>query len=722
MGSESDIEELHTSILSLCEEDSRAKLLNQTLNLSPIKSNEETLTDTPSHTSSREVKCASTEFTPSHVLKSDKRFSTRAHSTPLLPKRLCSNTATLESEQGAINEEEEDENKDLYEMTYEDLLSEVTILCGLPQNHLLSSKGPPRLKIEDSVKNLNQTQLSKIDIDSILFESYVKNDELNETPATERSECQEKTPGRFAGLCSTICVSSVVEEEETVELSEDILGLDEYIYSELDSDDNIDEDTLLSGEDTVLHDKTLNNDSGVEFAKKGSEVLKLEPNSKHTWKSDDFSSDEDTVLEAISDYESHNLKVTSKNETSNVKTKFDDVNANTVSVCTKRKDSGFESKKHSKKTKFGDEVKATISEKTSEKCRESENTQSDVEYVVISLLADSESDFDAKSDRDDVDDDDLKKSKVQATVSSKVKIPMVCVSPLVKQDQKGCEDERNSQEQQSKESYNIQIDYKKERSFLKNENDLTRSVMRKWKSNGIHNPEQNLTCASAFRKKNSGLKGRLEGFHLSTLHGDINEKDLYINSPATRSLTESINKLKQDMHEYEQCHYVRLQEMKMKFNAMMEQQNSQNKNRIRRLRIQQEMEARSVYFQQKDPMFKQCQLMQLKEDHQTQMGHVQCVALNEEQAISNQYLNKVDTERRKFEEQYNQMASLVEQLRQNEFEEKDEQFGPHVMVNFVKAPCRNNRERKSQASVCLPLDIANAVLKEDELYDRFYEY
>jgi hypothetical protein len=718
MGSESDLEELHTSILSLCEEDSQAKTLNQTFDLSPIKhvkSNDRAFTDTLSQARAEKLKCSSTEFTPSHVIKSDKKFLTRAHSTPLMPKRLCQSSVTSESEQETVNEEEEDESKDQScESTYEDLLSEVTVLCGLPQNCLLSSKGPPKLKIEESVKNLNQTQLSKIDIDSILFVSDVPNDKLEKEEAlvSETSECsQDKTPGRFAGLCSVISVSSVDVEEEDLELSEDILGLDEYIYSELDSDDDFDEETLLSADDTMLHDKTLSKDAGVGFAKRGSEVLTFESDPKN----DDVSSSDDTVLDLISDSEDNqNVRLTSGNETDDAKSEVD-INANTVAVGKKRKESDFENKGHSKRTKLEDGLTAVILENREED-KKSEKSESDVEYV-ISLNADSESDFDSKSDKDDVDDGSMKTNKVQNTVSSKAKIPMVCVSPLIKQEEERCEEEKNS-----KEDYNVLIDYKKERSFLKNENDLTRSVMKKWKSSGIHNPDKNLTFASAFRKSNNGIKGRLEGFHLSTLHGDAVEKDLHQNSPTSRSLAESIGKLKKDMHDYEQCHYFRLQEMKMDFRARMEHQTNRNRHRIRRLQIQQEMEVRSVYYQHIDPLFKQCQLMQLKADHQTQMGHIQCVALNEEKTISDEYFHKVELERRRFEEQYDQMASLVEQLGQSEFEEKDEQFGPHVMVNLVKAPCRNNHEKKSQVSVYLPLDIANAMLKEDKLYDSYYEY
>ncbi|XP_061177344.1 uncharacterized protein LOC133186079 [Saccostrea echinata] len=719
MGSESDIDELHSSILSLCEEGSHTRTFNQTLNLSPIKSNDKSNVDTPSV-----VQCSATEFTPSLDPHSDKRFSFRTHSTPLVPKKLCSSPLTSEPKEMTVLEQEdtsrtvleqadkvgtvfEGENaaKDIHEMTYEELLSEITMLCELPQNHLLSSEGPSKLKMEDSLKDLNQTQLSKIDMDSILSQSYVQRDK----PQREEQK-KEETPGRFASFSTTTSTSLVViDEEEDIELSEDILGLDDFIYSELDSDDNIDEETLLSGEDTVIADKTLKNDRNVAVLEKATEIPKTESETTASRSGTDDLDAEDKGINI--------LKTVSTSEIGQ-KTNVD-VNKNTECDTQKRKENDFE-EKHSKKTKLTDSHEDE-SEGMVKRNLESDKAQSDVEYVVINLLLDSESDFD-KSDRDE-EEASKRRNTETSVLDNKVRVPMVCVSPLIKHADESVEDAKDSQDKETDEKHYAQLNYESERSYLKNENELTRSVMRKWNSSGIHNPDKNLTYATTLRKKTNGMKGRLEGFHLSTLHGDNSGADPYMKSHVnTRSLAENINKLKMDMNDLEFYYYNRLQEMKCIFHAKMDDQIDRNRNRIRHLRIQQEMEARSVHYQHFDLMIKQCKLMQLKMDHQAQMNHMKCVAFSEEQAVQDEYSRKVEMERIRYEEQYNKLSSLVKQLTQREFEEKDDQFGPHIMVDLVKAPCRDNNERKSLVSVCLPLDIANAIIKEDEFYERFYEY
>lgn len=732
MGSESDLEELHNSILSLCEDESQSKTPDQTLNLSPIKANEASLVDTPSTKDAVDDKCTPSILGP-HLSKVDRIFTMRAHSTPIVPKRLCpiAASASLDKECATSTEEVEEDGdpedaelEELRKMKYEDLLSEVTVLCGLPRNSLLGSEGPSKLKMEDSLKNLNQTLLSKINMDSILSQSYITKDKqtTGEVASTEDSKLEEKTPGRFADLSTTTPVVSLLleDDDEEVELAEDILGLDEFIYSQLDSDDNFDEETLLFGEDTVVTDKTVKNFSKVEVEASSKEDLDSAKKSLHLAQNDYI------VIDSTSDSENNHSTESATSKTSSATTTYADFNANVVCSGQKRKDNDLEKDEHdSKKSKVSNAKKVVTAEGISEKGFEKDETGSDVEYVVISLIDSSESDLDGKSDKEDTDitlrADDSEKS--QPSTARKGHIPTVCVSPLIKN--KILQNECDYRSSQAKEGYCSEIDYtgNKERSFLKDENELTRSVMRRWNSNGIHNPDSNLTHATTFRRKSNGMKGRLEGFHLSTLHGENSDENFRRNSELnTRSLTDCIRKLKMDMMELERNHFDCLQDMKCIFRSKMVEKDSVDRNRIRHLRCQQEMEVRSVHYQYVDPTVKRCQLMQLKMDHMAQIDHLQCIALRDDEFMREEYSRKVEAERNRFEEQYNKISSLAQQLSRREFEEKDDQFGPHIMVNLVKAPCIASNEKKTQVSVCLPLEIANAILKEDELYDRFYEY
>lgn len=158
-------------------------------------------------------------------------------------------------------------------MKYEDLLLEVIVFCGFLRNSLCSFEGLLRLKMEDFLKNFNQIQLSKINMDSILFQFYIIKDKqmIGEEVFIEDFKLEERIFGRFVGFfIITFVVLFFFEEDddEEVEFVEDIFGLDEFIYSQLDLDDNFDEEILLFGEDIVVIDKIVKNFLKVEVLNK----------------------------------------------------------------------------------------------------------------------------------------------------------------------------------------------------------------------------------------------------------------------------------------------------------------------------------------------------------------------------------------------------------------------------------------------------------------------
>lgn len=158
-------------------------------------------------------------------------------------------------------------------MKYEDLLLEVIVFCGFLRNNLCSFEGLFRLKMEDFLKNFNYIQLSKINMDSILFQFYIIKDKqmIGEEVFIEDFKLEERIFGRFVGFfIITFVVLFFFEEDddEEVEFVEDIFGLDEFIYSQLDLDDNFDEEILLFGEDIVVIDKIVKNFLKVEVLNK----------------------------------------------------------------------------------------------------------------------------------------------------------------------------------------------------------------------------------------------------------------------------------------------------------------------------------------------------------------------------------------------------------------------------------------------------------------------
>lgn len=106
-------------------------------------------------------------------------------------------------------------------------------------------------------------------MDSILFQFYIIKDKqmIGEEVFIEDFKLEERIFGRFVGFfIITFVVLFFFEEDddEEVEFVEDIFGLDEFIYSQLDLDDNFDEEILLFGEDIVVIDKIVKNFLKVE--------------------------------------------------------------------------------------------------------------------------------------------------------------------------------------------------------------------------------------------------------------------------------------------------------------------------------------------------------------------------------------------------------------------------------------------------------------------------
>lgn len=91
---------------------------------------------------------------------------------------------------------------------------------------------------------------------------------------------------------------------------------------------------------------------------------------------------------------------------------------------------------------------------------------------------------------------------------------------------------------------------------MKDENELIRSVMRRWNLNGIYNFDSNLIYVIIIRRKNNGVKGRLEGFYLLILYGENSDINYRSNSELNiRLFIDCIRKLKVDMMELERNYF-----------------------------------------------------------------------------------------------------------------------------------------------------------------------
>lgn len=109
--------------------------------------------------------------------------------------------------------------------------------------------------------------------------------------------------------------------------------------------------------------------------------------------------------------------------------------------------------------------------------------------------------------------------------------------------------------------------------------------MRRWNLNGIYNFDSNLIYAIIIRRKNNGVKGRLEGFYFLILYGENSDINYRSNSELSiRSFIDCIRKLKMDMMELERNYFDCFQDMKCIFRLKMVEKDFVDRNRIRNLR------------------------------------------------------------------------------------------------------------------------------------------
>ena len=310
-------------------------------------------------------------------------------------------------------------------------------------------------------------------------------------------------------------------------------------------------------------------------------------------------------------------------------------------------------------------------------------------------------------------------SSVASTPHISAQPPMVTVAPIKQEKSESSVNLGMSREQ-------THFDYKAERDFLKIENPLMKEVMNRWNVQGIPNPDTNLTCATQYKNKYNSRRGRLEGFQICTLQ---QKENCDVRSPARKrqredSYSNDINNLKSQLSEISRCSRSRIENLNWDERGELRKMHCHHGNRVRNLRLQQEMEARQLQARIMNPVVKQAQMIQLRIEHENQLDHLQSVLSSELESIKDHFRGKRISEEEKCSHRRDQLRSLIDQLTTNKMNQgnTDDRFGPHVTASLVKGPCRANNQTKSMVSVCLPADIATAILREDEVYDNFYRY
>ncbi|OWF45923.1 uncharacterized protein LOC110456470 [Mizuhopecten yessoensis] len=267
-------------------------------------------------------------------------------------------------------------------------------------------------------------------------------------------------------------------------------------------------------------------------------------------------------------------------------------------------------------------------------------------------------------------------------------------------------------------------DYEAERQFIQGENSLMKQVMRKWGSEGIQTPDTNLSFSNRMRKNNPHYQSRLEGQKISTMWiGSKGKHQHYKEVKRFRSDIHSqlnnINNLKQQLQDINRVVRDEIDQSIMDFG---EKQNTLDRVFVQRkqaLNVQQQLELCQAR-RHINPHMLQCQLLQLRCEHQHQRDQLAYIFNSEMNQLKNNHQEHVHAIRSRFEQRAQQLKSFIEQLTAVESTQTDPQFGHHVVTHLVKGPCRSNNNISSTVTVCLPADIATAIIKEDEVYDMYY--
>ncbi|KAK3098808.1 hypothetical protein FSP39_023304 [Pinctada imbricata] len=186
-----------------------------------------------------------------------------------------------------------------------------------------------------------------------------------------------------------------------------------------------------------------------------------------------------------------------------------------------------------------------------------------------------------------------------------------------------------------------------------------------------------------------------------------------------------INNLKTQLSEISHAARNKADAMVRKRDQELDKLRNHHGRRVRNLHLQQEMEVRNLHSDRMMSQYmKQTCLMQLRIEHMNQQDNLKAIYHKEMDRIVEHHREKFDEESENFQHRREQISCLIEQLKSKGDQPGaiDEQFGPHVNTSLIKAPCRANNNTKSLVTVCLPANIATSILREDEVYNSFYNY
>ncbi|XP_067676398.1 uncharacterized protein [Haliotis asinina] len=289
-----------------------------------------------------------------------------------------------------------------------------------------------------------------------------------------------------------------------------------------------------------------------------------------------------------------------------------------------------------------------------------------------------------------------------------------------------------------------------DQNVLEYETGLMKSVRLKWSSRGIHRPDENLTYSSWVRRTQTSRKVEptfiLEGnsrepplfrrrsvpnsklSENSSRPGSPERKKPRIGGTPGKANGDSAKSIKSVLQK--QLMEIQVEEnrmanvMTMQREAFLGEMRLKHGKMFQALRTQQNLERRQHIATWKGYISQallEYQLMQLKQEHMLQVKQLETVNRMELQRGMNVINQKGQAQAKRFQSLKLPALQSIKNLEENTASgaQMDE---AHTTVNLCKGPFHPGGGERNMVKVCLPVDVAAFMIREDEVYDSNYEY
>ncbi|ESP04616.1 hypothetical protein LOTGIDRAFT_170587 [Lottia gigantea] len=263
--------------------------------------------------------------------------------------------------------------------------------------------------------------------------------------------------------------------------------------------------------------------------------------------------------------------------------------------------------------------------------------------------------------------------------------------------------------------------------YTLNEEELMKLVKCNWGTDPVHDVNNNLTVCSYRNKQTPNVRcSILEGnFRIPPLlRSNINKNDLQIKGQG-KTPAEIANSISKQLTNIDKDYNTKMLSIEANKEIQVNELKHIHKGQIQVLRQRQIHEMRSVTIQlQMDPMnyWHQCNKLQLYTDHEEQKVNLQYNHNVQMRGL----LDEIEEEKCIVYEQAmkskNNLTQIKEKLEAAKNQNSVDPDMVHTTVDLYKGPCKSNDQKQSLVQVCLPADIASYMIREEEIYNMNYKY